>query len=548
MLPLMVIAFACWLASAIWHLTQVLQFFQQHEYSNVRFLRWSMRKWKSVTWPVELFAVPVLLISFVALGSVTLDLLGAVALVLTVGCLAASFFISRKHRAKTIKRLVYTARVKRLLAVAILLTLGAAFIAHGIVYGFALESWTIRELRRPQFELWLLLLIVIGQLAPLTAVCANLLLFPLEALIRERYVWSARRKIRSLRPIVIGITGSFGKTSTKEILSHLLSAKYGVLKTPKSYNTLMGICKVIREDLKPEHQYFVVEMGAYKPGEIAKLCRLVEPQMGILTAIGPQHLDRFGTLEKIVKAKNELIESLPGTGIAVFNGDDPWCLRLSQSTAVKVRKYGLSSTNDDLDLRASNVEIDCNGTRFEITYGTEGPVSSRTALLGRHNVSNILGAAAVALECGISLREVVQSLVLLPPVEHRLQLISGPNGITYIDDAYNSNPRGAALALEVLATFNGRRFLVTPGFVELGDIESAENEQLGRNAAAACDYVFLVGQEQRIGSILTGLQSKSFDANCVFVVGTLAEAREILKGMVRAGDVILFENDLPDIY
>jgi UDP-N-acetylmuramoyl-tripeptide--D-alanyl-D-alanine ligase len=545
---LLATAIACWLASTLRHLIDVLHFFQQHEYDNVRFFKWSFTHWKKIVWPIELSTIPVLLISSVLFGLSQTDKMVVAVVILWGGVVSATFLLGRKHRAKVINPLVNNSRAKRLLTSGLVIVFGEAFLILGVLSNFSLNSRLLNEFIQAKFTLYLTSLIVVGQLAFVNIVFANILLFPLESLTRAYYVRSARQRIRAINPVVIGITGSYGKTSTKEILAHLLSSRYDVLRTPKSYNTLMGICKVIREDLQPKHQYFVVELGAYKPGEIAKLCRLVKPHIGILTAIGPQHLERFRTIENVVKAKNELIEALPEGGIAIFNGDDPICLRLSKITRVKVRRYGTTPGGGVRDLLAQNMEVDSNGTRFEIVHNEQKPQSARTMLLGRHNISNVLGATLAALECDISLREAIQSLAVFPPIEHRLQLVKGPNGIIYIDDTYNSNPVGAALALEVLATFNGRKFLVTPGFVELGSLESEENKRLGRKAVTVCDYAFLVGSLNRVGDILEGLKQGNFDDARIFVIDSLDQARHKLREIVIPGDVILFENDLPDIY
>ncbi len=536
---LLVVISLSWLISTLWYLTTLLQFFQLHEYDNARFLAWSWKKWSEVMRPSQFLLIPLLWL----LNLFKIDGLVLVAILWGSFSLFA-FWQDRQKQAKIIKPLVYTQRIKRLC--------GSGLVVLAVeIYGV----WAILSLYPPlnqgniqtQFLLYVVSLTLIEQLTFVNIVLANMLVFPLEELLRAYYVFSARRKIRDINPLVIGITGSYGKTSTKEILAHLLSTKYEVLKTPKSYNTLMGICKVIREDLRPQHTHFIVELGAYQPGEIAKLCRLVKPKIGLLTAVGPQHLERFKTIENVAQAKNELMESLPQDGVAIFNGDDPICLRLSKTATVKTKRYGL--TNLETDLQGCHIEMAANGMNFEIASPETVPQEVKTKLLGRHNVSNILGASLAALELGLSLKEIAQALAVLAPIEHRLQLIAGAHGVTYLDDAYNSNPVGAAMALEVLGAFQGgRKFLVTPGIVELGEREDVENEQLGHHAATICDIVVLTGNGKRVNGILKGLTKAHFNSANIFTFNSLAEARLMLRQMVRPGDVVLFENDISDIY
>ena len=386
-------------------------------------------------------------------------------------------------------------------------------------------------------------------LLPAFLLAATLLAWPAQAVREAMLLRAARRKLRASSARVIGITGSYGKTSTKEFVSTLLAARYRVLKTPKSYNTPLGIARVLLRDLRPDHDYVVVELGAYGPGEIGRLCRLVTPYIGVLTAIGPQHLERFGSIERIAAAKYELIESLPADGVAVFNADDPRCRSLAAQTAGLVIRYSVHEPpRIDVDLAAVQVEHSQRGASFTLRDrdGARQPVA--VELLGLTNVSNVLAAAAVAQYCGLSLAEIASAARRIQPIPHRLQPIDGAGGVLVIDDAYNSNPVGAAAALSVLDTVPGRRkLLVTPGMVELGERHEAEHEALGRRAAQVCDTVVLVGP-RRTAPILAGLRAAAFPSERVVVVTTLAEATERLATLLGPGDVVLFENDLPDTY
>ena len=386
-------------------------------------------------------------------------------------------------------------------------------------------------------------------LLPALLPVATLIVWPGQVVGAALLLRAARRKLRASNARVIGITGSYGKTSTKEFVSTLLAARYRVLRTPESYNTALGIARVLLRDLRPDHDYVVVELGAYKPGEIRRLCQLVRPRIGVLTAIGPQHLERFGSIERIAAAKYELIESLPADGVAVFNADDPRCRALADQTAGQVIRYSVQEPpGPDVQLAAGQVAHGqrCASFTLQDNDGAVQPVT--VALLGLTNVSNVLAAAAVARLCGLSLAEIASAARDIEPVPHRLQPIDGAGGVLVIDDAYNSNPVGAAAALDVLAAVPGRRkVLVTPGMVELGERHAVEHETLGRRAAAVCDTVVLVGPA-RTAPILTGLRAAAFPAEHVIVVASLAEATVRLSTLLGPGDVVLFENDLPDTY
>jgi UDP-N-acetylmuramoyl-tripeptide--D-alanyl-D-alanine ligase len=319
-----------------------------------------------------------------------------------------------------------------------------------------------------------------------------------------------------------------------------------VLKTPESYNTLMGVCKVIRGSLLPEHDFFVVEMGAYRRKSIARLCRLTPPFISVLTTIGLQHLERFRSVENIKLAKAEILEALPPDGVAVLNGDNSLCREVEELARARVVRFGLEPAND-LDVRASDVRSGANGLEFLLHARGRSPVRITSQLLGRPNVMNILAATAVALEIGLSPEEVRDQLRTLTPVPHRLQTIAGAGGVTIIDDAYNANPEGAIAALETLREFSGRKILITPGLVELGEKGFEENKNIGELAARVCDQVLLVGPKQTFG-IQRGLREGGFDGRNLRVFVDSQEAIQHLKKIARPGDVILFENDLPDQY
>ena len=436
------------------------------------------------------------------------------------------------------KPLVYTARAKRVFGLSICLLVG---IATTLVLITKASPWRIA-------------IFLFSEVTVINLTIANLLIYPLERTINAAYLLSARKRIKTLQPKVIGITGSYGKTSTKYILHQILSLKFNTLMTPDSYNTPMGICKVIRGELTAEHEMFIVEMGAYKRGDIRELCNLASPEIGILTAVGPQHLERFKSIENIAKTKYELIESLPSGGLGVFNCDNDICAGLAdkrEQDGNPVRRYATAPFPVGSGLprpcTATNIQHTDAGLAFTI-HTPAGTAEIRTHLLGRHNVSNILAATAVAIECGMTLEEIRVAIANVEPVPHRLQLTASKGSVTIIDDSFNSNPVGAKAALEVLTEIQGgKKVLVTPGMVELGEREYEENKRLGEQAADVCDLVILVGPK-RTTPILDGLKAAQYPNRQIIVALNLEEVKQHLATQVQAGDVVLFENDLPDSY
>ena len=566
------VTIAACLARAIVRTTSGLHILQLDGYKTTRYVRWIRQHLG------DCFEIKEILI---AASLVLLTVVYPAAWLFSVLCLAwGAFQASRiiwREKVEAKKPLVYTARAKRVFGLAVLLLVGLAVV-----------SATIGAENR-----WRVAVFLLSEVTVITLTVANLLIYPLERAINGAYLRSARKRIKTLRLKVIGITGSYGKTSTKYILHGILSQKFNTLMTPDSYNTPMGVTKVIRGELTEKHEVFIVEMGAYRRGDIRELCELTSPEIGILTAVGPQHLERFKRIENIAKTKYELIESLPPDGLAVFNCDNAICAELADKTDDKqVVRYAVDA--EKAELTASNIRhthagleftVHCHaqelckrenvdidnvdvGLRKDTTSQripssnamrtTENPNAMRltenirTQLLGRHNVSNILAAMSVALACGMALEEIRDAIAKVEPVPHRLQLSAGAGGVTIIDDSFNANPVGAKAALEVLDDFgrdanSGKKVLVTPGMVELGEQEYEENRRFGERAAAVCDRVILVGPS-RTTPILEGLKTANYPSEQVSVAVNLAEVKNYLAKLLKPGDVVLFENDLPDNY
>lgn len=279
-------------------------------------------------------------------------------------------------------------------------------------------------------------------------------------------------------------------------------------------------------------------------GDIEELCDLVHPSIGLLTSVGKQHLETFGSLENIMNTKFELIASLPPDGAAFFNGDNEYCRALF-SRAVVRNKFLYGLMGDDLCMRAVDISVNAEGSTFTLLTGEGEAAFCHTPLLGKHNILNIVGCAAVAKYMGLSMAQIAEGIAKLQPVEHRLQLIPGP--VTVIDDAFNSNPEGARAAMEVLRSFDGRRIVITPGMVELGEEEESQNEEFGREIACSADFAILVGKKRAI-PIRRGILSLEFPPENIFVVSNLDQATQVLAHLSVPGDVVLFENDLPDNY
>ncbi len=383
---------------------------------------------------------------------------------------------------------------------------------------------------------------------PHLMILSTIVMKPKEESINMEFYHAAQDKIKSFQNLkVVGITGSFGKTSTKFITSTILREKLNVQDTPSSFNTPMGLSKIINNELDETKDVFIAELGAKKIGEIKEVAELVQPTIGLITSIGMTHMDSFLTIDNILKTKYELIDALPPDGKAVFNYDNNYLKRLADKTIKEKYLYGLEDVSK-LDVYAKDVSVNSDGSTFTLVINGAGEIECKTSLLGKHNINNLLGGATIAHILGLSLEEIKSGIAKVEPIEHRLSLVKSPNGVTIIDDAFNSNPDGAKAALDVLDAFKtGKKLIVTPGMVELGDEEYEANKNFGRQIADVCDYVILVGKE-RTKPIFEGLVEKKFQQDKIFVVDSLNEATSVFGPLMQYGDVVLFENDLPDNY
>jgi len=330
---------------------------------------------------------------------------------------------------------------------------------------------------------------------------AVFILSPIDSLFKKILIYRARTKIKKMTNLtVIGITGSYGKTTLKDALAHILTSKYRTLKTEGNYNTLLGVAKTIIKNLRPEHEIFVCEMAAYQPGDIKAITGIIKPKIGIITAIGPMHFERFGNLENILKTKLELIESLPEDGIGF----------LPKELESQMSEY------------------------FHIEF-----FSSKEDLL-----------AKVGKIFGFTQDEILGRLKTMPPTPHRQEIIKVSGDITIIDDTYNSNPAGFMAALETLKNIKAeRRILVTPGMIELGEKQFELNKEAAKAAAKIADYIVIVGETNK-SSLKEGLKEelKNDFEKKVFWAADSDSAKRKLSEITLPNSAILLENDLPDHY
>ncbi len=405
---------------------------------------------------------------------------------------------------------------------------------------FALALFILINVFISNIYLVLLNSIVVFLFCPVLIAVTNYILMPFEQLIKKYYIKKAKRKLGKLDIIKIGITGSFGKTSTKNILASILEKEYKVCTTPKNFNTEMGVTRAILENLD-DHDVFIAEMGAKHVGDIETLAKLVKPRYAIITTIGNQHIETFNTLKNIEETKNELPLNIEKGGTVVFNGDSKSTLKLYK--AFKGNKYLTNQPNSFA--YAENICMDENGSRFDLVLDGNR-LSISTKLLGQCNINNIVTSSAMGYILGISKDDIVSAIKKLSPPPHRLEVIKN-NYATIIDDSYNSNVVGSQEALEVLSKFKGTKIVVTPGLVEMGQEQSNVNFKLGGLIADVADYIIIMNDVNK-NYLFSGAISHNFDKNKIYFASTRKRQKEILQLLMIKGCVILFENDLPDNY
>lgn len=372
------------------------------------------------------------------------------------------------------------------------------------------------------------------------------LLKPVEKMIFNHYKKMALTKLNKMDNLkIIGITGSFGKTSTKMILNSILTTTFKGFYTPASFNTPNGLLMTINSEKSIFNEYFISEMGAKKVGEIKELCDLVHPKYGILTSIGEAHLETFKSIENIQKTKFELIESLEEDGLGILNNDDKYQREYKIKNKVNIIYVGIYN---DADVMAKNIKVSSKGTSFDVYFKKDKKsLSVSTILLGEKNVYNILAACALANALGVSDKNIIKGVKNIKAINHRLEL-SHINNMTILDDSFNSNPVGAKNALDVLSLMDDTKIIITPGMIEMGDKEYELNYNFGRQIAKVCDKVYLVGKKQT-KPIYEGLLKEKYKKEDIIINKSFKEAFDKVKvSFNNKPVVVLFENDLPDSY
>lgn len=504
------------------YLKHALHVFQQNHYEFERYTKWLLNPRNYKLNEYFIFAALIYLADYAYTYFFGASYFPSLVIIL----LFAIYRLCREEEKEYIKALVYTKRVKRQL-----LTIGILTVAF---FFFLL---------RKKCDL-VVLAIITPLLAWLLIYPTALINLPWEKLIKKHYEKEARELLRNCDNLkTIGITGSYGKTSTKNIVNNILAEHFDTLMTPASYNTPMGITKTIREQLTALHEVFVCELGADHVGEITYLMDFVKPQYTIVTAIGPQHLNTFHSLENIIKEKMQAVEKLPADGMAVLNIDNQYIREYQVQNPVKI--VTVSTEGRDADYVAYDLKYGIDGVEFKVKSARE-EFSLKSVLLGVHNITNILLAVALAKELGLSNEEIRRSVAKCQAIAHRLELKT-LNGFRFIDNAFNSNPVSSKLSLDVLAKCPGQRVIVTPGLIDLGSKEEAYNREFGAYMVGRADFAVLVGPKQT-KAIVQGLKDAAYDLSKVTVVKDVKAAFAYLYQNFSPADTILLENDLPDAF
>lgn len=514
-----------------------LHMLQQNLYNeNNRYLKWVFKNNRQFL-SLEIITLAIALTGVFVIYDLELVTVACLLLMTLLTVLQA--FVLRKEikNDQNKKKLVVTARIKRLIITTTLLFLiPTVFLAMSVLDYYPSNSW-----------LFITILTTMTYLNCFITFIAMIINTPIEKCVYLYYKTKAQNKLKQMNNLkIIGITGSYGKTSSKNILGDILNIKYNALPTPRNLNTYNGLIMTVNNYMDKFTDIFIAEMGAYVRGEIAGLCKLVKPKYGILTTIGTAHLESFGSEENIVKAKFELIESLPSDGFAILNGDDK--KQVNYKLKNKVRTVWIGIENKDVDVLATNIKCSSKGTSFDVKFKDDDKkYHFETKLLGNHNVYNILAGIACGREFDIDIEDLIKSVQNVKPVEHRLELKKIGN-FFQIDDAYNSNPVGAENACKILGMMPGLKIVVTPGMIELGDKEDYYNKKFGEQISEVADYAILIG-ENKTKPIKEGLLTKGFDKEKIIVFNDVRDAYPYIGKLAADNEVYaLFENDLPDTY
>ena len=522
-----IIAIILALATVYFEFKRDLMMLQQNSYRNERYSRWltasqdTTSTMRLVTGAAALASLSTLTIPMITIGLV------AIVSIVDIFNLAG-----KKYK----KPLVMTKRATRIFCV---MALMAILIIGATVWICLSKDYSL--------DIVAVTALLIYCFSHVFTMLANWLLKPVEKHINGKYYKDAERILRSMPDLkIIGVTGSYGKTSTKHYLNRILSEKYDVMMTPGSFNTTLGVIRTIREYLKPYNEVFIVEMGAKQIGDIKEICDLVHPEIGIVTAVGEQHLESFKSIENVQRTKFELIDSLPSDGIAIVNDDFPYIANRPVSNVECVR-YAVSEKGA-ANYTAEDITYSPDGTSFTVVTPEGERMDFSTKLVGECNVSNLLAAIIVALKLEVPVEKIRYAIANIEQVEHRLNMKRTAGGVTIIDDAFNSNPTGSKMALDELKMMNsGRRIIVTPGMIELGERQAELNEVFGKRIAVSADIAIIVGEYNR-DAIVAGIESVGSSSLKLHKVDSFNEAQQYLATVLKSGDTVLYENDLPDTF
>lgn len=456
-----------------------------------------------------------------------------------IGFVFYIYFIAiYKHKDRQIKKklpLMHTKRMVRQMCVC-----GVLFFVFSLVVTFACDAIFYPLRNNDIIAVRYFLICLTPMFVPYAVLLSCKIISPFERANNAKYVAKCTKKLDDTQGLIkIGITGSYGKTSVKNILTAMIEKKYKVLSTPKSYNTPLGICKSL-QCLDDTYEVFVAEMGAKRKGDIKALCEIVKPDYAIMCGITNQHMETFGTMENLVETKYELIENMKGN-YAVFSGESEQSVKMYYRCEKEKTLAGIGSKNE---VYADDIKYSQQGSEFTLNINGE-KINCKTKLLGSGNVENICLSAALAYKMGVSLKEISAAIENLEPTPHRMEVQITAAGVTVIDDAYNCNPVGVKVALDTLKLFDGNKIVVTPGMVEQGKDEDKLNYEFGKLLAQIADYVIPVGKYGAY-KIRDALIDEGFNAQNVLPAKTLEDAKTILARIVKSGDTVLFENDLPD--
>ena len=505
-------------------LKKSMQMLQQNYYDDDnRYFKWIIVNFSNIFINMDLLFI------FVLLG-VFFNFYGTIGLFIIIYCLI--YLNTKKNNKKDKIPLAVTYRIKRLV-----FTISVLFFVMFIpmIINFKSDNIIFYYVMLGLFNYFIYFIVMVS----------NVINKPIEKCVYLKFKYKAQNKLKAMNLPVVGVTGSYGKTSSKNIINDILNIKMNAFATPKSFNTPYGIINAINNKLDKFSDIFIAEMGAFKVGEIKTICDLVKPKYGILTKIGEAHLESFGSIENIQRGKFELIESLPEDGLAILNGDDPYQLNYNLKNKCKVK--WISIENKDVDLYACNIKLDSKGTSFDCIFkGDKNKYTFKTRLLGKHNIYNVLAGILLGYELGLSIDELKRGVSSVNQIEHRLELKKYGN-INIIDDAYNSNPVGSKMALDVLNLMNGLKIIVTPGMIELGSKQYELNYKFGKYISSVCDYVILVGEKQT-KPIYKGLIDSNYDKDKIFVLNDVKEAFVLMKKLANKSTYVLLENDLPDLF